>query len=270
MHSHTCSHWLGAMPGLVRCFRSARCGVLGVGPGVTVLGLSSFSRCYSDAKGPAAPPLRRRWSGDGNGGTAALAPHCTAPLPAPEAEGRSRGAPGGTGGAEGSRGGPGLPRGLRHPRPSAAPLPPPPAGGGLPGGHLPPQTTPGARSPPLPQGALRSAGADSGAALAADNIGGRRKMAEEASVCSFVFKKRGLAAGRGRRKRPSSDQEQGEGWGIQGRALGAEMWPCPGEARKGLVPSPPPPPHPGVRVVRGDNGEVLEVLEGAERRRRGW
>lgn len=29
-------------------------------------------------------------------------------------------------------------------------------------------------------------------------------------MCSFVFKKRGLAAGRGRRKRPSSDQEQGE------------------------------------------------------------
>lgn len=30
-------------------------------------------------------------------------------------------------------------------------------------------------------------------------------------MCNFVFKKRGLAAGRGRRKRPSSDQEQGEG-----------------------------------------------------------
>ncbi|NXP78072.1 R113A protein, partial [Ramphastos sulfuratus] len=37
----------------------------------------------------------------------------------------------------------------------------------------------------------------------------RRKMEESSSVCSFVFKKRVLAVGRGRRKRPSSDQEQG-------------------------------------------------------------
>ncbi|XP_043392806.1 E3 ubiquitin-protein ligase RNF113A isoform X2 [Chelonia mydas] len=34
-------------------------------------------------------------------------------------------------------------------------------------------------------------------------------MAEETPVCSFLFKKRGPAAGRGRRKRPGSDQEQG-------------------------------------------------------------
>lgn len=48
--------------------------------------------------------------------------------------------------------------------------------------------------------------------------GGRCKMADEGTVCSFVFKKRGLAAGRGRRKRPSSDQEQGEGLaGARGR-----------------------------------------------------
>ncbi|KAM6333828.1 E3 ubiquitin-protein ligase RNF113A-like isoform 3-T4 [Alca torda] len=43
-------------------------------------------------------------------------------------------------------------------------------------------------------------------------------MAEEGSVCSFVFKKRGLAAGRGRRKRPSSDQEQ-ESSGEEGSTV---------------------------------------------------
>ncbi|NXN68330.1 R113A protein, partial [Himantopus himantopus] len=43
-------------------------------------------------------------------------------------------------------------------------------------------------------------------------------MAEEGSVWSFVFKKRGLAAGRGRRKRPSSDQEQ-ESSGEEGSTV---------------------------------------------------
>ncbi|GAB0198934.1 E3 ubiquitin-protein ligase RNF113A [Grus japonensis] len=43
-------------------------------------------------------------------------------------------------------------------------------------------------------------------------------MADEGSVCSFVFKKRGLAAGRGRRKRPSSDQEE-ESSGEEGSTV---------------------------------------------------
>ncbi|NXT88544.1 R113A protein, partial [Anhinga rufa] len=43
-------------------------------------------------------------------------------------------------------------------------------------------------------------------------------MAEEGSVCSFVFKKRGPAAGRGRRKRPSSDREQ-ESSGDEGSSV---------------------------------------------------
>ncbi|NWS47558.1 R113A protein, partial [Probosciger aterrimus] len=43
-------------------------------------------------------------------------------------------------------------------------------------------------------------------------------MADEAAVCSFVFKKRGLAASRGRRKRPSSDQER-ESSGEEGSTV---------------------------------------------------
>uniref|UniRef100_A0A8C3CF14 C3H1-type domain-containing protein n=1 Tax=Cairina moschata TaxID=8855 RepID=A0A8C3CF14_CAIMO len=43
-------------------------------------------------------------------------------------------------------------------------------------------------------------------------------MADAAPVCGFVFKKRGLAAGRGRRKRPSSDQE-GESSGEEGSTV---------------------------------------------------
>lgn len=70
--------------------------------------------------------------------------------------------------------------------------------------------------------------------------GRRRKMADEAVDCSFVFKKRGLAAGRGRRKRPSSDQERGE------RGGGREE---PREAKQGPV----PPQSAGVRGVKGSS-----------------
>lgn len=55
-------------------------------------------------------------------------------------------------------------------------------------------------------------------------------MADAAPVCGFVFKKRGLAAGRGRCKRPSSDQEGGEGTG--GAAPGSR---CAGGAQGGEV-----------------------------------
>ncbi|NXP26859.1 R113A protein, partial [Scytalopus superciliaris] len=58
-------------------------------------------------------------------------------------------------------------------------------------------------------------------------------MAEQGSVCSFLFKKRGRAAGRGRRKRPGSDQEQGE------EGKGGTVGPA------GLQPRPvPAPSHP--------------------------
>lgn len=126
--------------------------------------------------------------------------------------------------------------------------PSPPAGGALPRPAPRSRRSPRGPSPPGQQGALSGAELLWGHSVRRR----RRKMAEEGSVCSFVFKKRGLAAGRGRRKRPSSDQEQGEGrGGCRGLpgvvcAVGGLLW-CAGEAREGPVPPWVVPPRSGAR-----------------------
>lgn len=200
---------------------------------------------------------------------------------------RARGTGGGPGSAAGSglggsRGAsadrPPLPRAHLEPPPQFPPPPPPPAGGALPRGR---RSLPGA--PPLLSGApslvllshrgrcaaLGGGEEASGAALAAESRGGRCKMADEGTVCSFVFKKRGLAAGRGRRKRPSSDQEQGEGLaGARGRprkgaGSRAVAIPWGGEGGPGATPERCPhtdgarcPPQP-YRCPCGGGGEGL-------------
>lgn len=112
----------------------------------------------------------------------------------------------------------GLKAGLRRGSGSRAAPPGPPA-------------PPGALSPPRPQRALPAPAAVP-APLCPAPQSRRHRMAEESGVCSFVFKKRVRAAGSGRRKRPGSDQEQGEGWGTRA-ARGAGAVRCGAAGRRG-------------------------------------